>query len=177
MNVHLKGKNVQITDGIREYAEKRFQKLEKYFEKDFDVNATMSVEKDLHKIDVVILISGLVLKGEDKTRDMYTTIDNVVDKLERQIRKYKTRINRKGKQIDPKDEFVPLAEMQEFEEDLPKIVKTKSFPIKPMSNEEAILQMGLLGHSFFVFLNAETDDVNVIYRRNDGQYGLIEPEF
>lgn len=177
MKLHLKGKNVQVTDGIRDYAEKRFQKLEKYFEKDFDVNATMSVEGDLHKIDVVILISGLVLKGEDKTRDMYNSIDNVVDKLERQIRKYKTRINRKGKQIDPKDEFIPLAEMEEMDEDLPRIVKTKRFAIKPMSNEEAVLQMGLLGHSFFVFLNAETDEVNVIYKRNDGQYGLIEPEF
>jgi putative sigma-54 modulation protein len=92
MKVNLKGKNVQITDGIREYAEKRFQRLDKYFDKDFEVNATLSVEKDLHKIDVVLPLSGFVIKGEDKTRDMYNTIDNVIDKIERQIRKYKTRI-------------------------------------------------------------------------------------
>ncbi len=175
MRVNLKGKNVQITDGIKEYAEKRFQKLDKYFDKEFEVNATLSVEKDLHKIDVVLLFSGLVLKGEDKTRDMYTSIDNVIDKLERQIRKYKTRINRKGKQIDPKDEFIPTVEEDTL--DIPDIVKTKRFAIKPMSKEEAVLQMGLLDHSFFVFLNADSDEVNVIYRRNDGQYGLIEPDF
>lgn len=175
MKINLKGKNVQITDGIKDYAEKRFQKLDKYFDKDFEVNATLSVEKDLHKIDVVLLFSGLVLKGEDKTRDMYTSIDNVIDKLERQIRKYKTRINRKGKQIDPKDEYIPLVEEEAL--DIPDIVKTKRFAIKPMSKEEAVLQMGLLDHSFFVFLNADSDEVNVIYRRNDGQYGLIEPDF
>ena len=176
MTVNLKGKNVQMTDGLKEYAEKRFQRLEKYFDRDFEVNATFSVEKDLHKIDVVLLFSGLVLKGEDKTRDMYTSIDNVIDKLERQIRKYKTRINRKGKQIDPRDEFIPVIEEKEMEA-IPEIVKTKRFAVKPMSKEEAVLQMGLLDHSFFVFLNSESDQVNVIYRRNVGQYGLIEPNF
>ncbi|MDD4344012.1 MAG: ribosome-associated translation inhibitor RaiA [Eubacteriales bacterium] len=177
MRVNLKGKNVQITDGIKDYAEKRFQRLEKYFEKDFEVNATISVEKDLHKIDVVLPLSGFVIKGEDKTRDMYNTIDNVIDKLERQIRKYKTRINRKGKQVDPKDEYIPAVETTELEMEIPEIVKTKRFAVKPMSKEEAVLQMGLLDHSFFVFLNADTEEVNVIYRRNDGQYGLIEPDF
>lgn len=175
MRVNLKGKNVQITDGLKDYAEKRFQRLEKYFEKEFEVNATFSVERDLHKIDVVIPLSGFVIKGEDKTRDMYTSIDNVIDKLERQIRKYKTRVNRKGKQAEIKrDDTLPVEE-PEFE--IPEIVKTKRFAVKPMSKEEAVLQMSLLDHSFFVFLNPESDEINVIYRRNDGQIGLIEPDF
>lgn len=177
MKLNLKGKNIEITDGIKEYAEKRFQRLEKYFDKELEVNATLSVQGDLHKIDVIVPLSGFVIKGEEKTRDMYTTIDNVIDKIERQIRKYKTRINRKGRQIDPKDEFIPVTETKNLEDELPNIVRTKRFPVKPMCKEEAVLQMGLLGHSFFVFLNGDTDEVNVIYRRDDGQYGLIEPEF
>lgn len=175
MRVNLKGKNVQITDGLKDYAEKRFQRLEKYFEKEFEVNATFSVERDLHKIDVVIPLSGFVIKGEDKTRDMYTSIDNVIDKLERQIRKYKTRVNRKGKQTEAKGE--PSLPVEEPEYEIPEIVKTKRFAVKPMSKEEAVLQMSLLDHSFFVFLNPESDEVNVIYKRNDGQIGLIEPDF
>lgn len=176
MKLNLKGKNVQITDGIKEYAEKRFQKLDKYFDKEFEVNATLSVVKDIHKIDVILPLSGFVIKGEEKTRDMYTAIDSVVDKIERQIRKYKTRINRKGRLIDPKDQYVPATEEKDLEMEIPKIVKTKRFPVKPMNQEEAVLQIGLLDHSFFVFLNGDTNEVNVIYKRNDGQYGLIEPD-
>lgn len=176
MKLNLKGKNIEITDGIKEYAEKRFQKLDKYFDKEFEVNATLSVQKDMHKIDVILPLSGFVIKGEDRTRDMYSTIDNVVDKIERQIRKYKTRINRKGRLIDAKDQYVPVSEEKELDMGIPNIVKTKKFPVKPMNKEEAVLQFGLLDHSFFVFLNSETDEVNVLYKRNDGQYGLIEPD-
>lgn len=177
MKLNLKGINIDITQGIKDYTEKRFSKLNKYFDKELKINSTLSVERGVHKIEVTIPVEGFILRGEDKTRDMYSSIDNVVDKIERQIHKYKTRINRKGKAV--KVDLAPGIDtlLDEQEEEIPEIVKTKRFAVKPMTEEEAVLQMGLLDHSFFVFLNADTEEVNVIYKRRDGQYGLIEPEF
>ncbi|NPV42761.1 MAG: ribosome-associated translation inhibitor RaiA [Firmicutes bacterium] len=174
MRIIASGKNMEITQALKDYVEKRIGKVEKYFDNDIEAQVTMSVEKDRHIVEVTIPLNGMILRAEEETGDMYTSIDLVIEKLERQIHKYKTRINRKLR----KTAFLNTGiENSGKEEDEPKIVKTKRFAVKPMPVEEAILQMNLLGHDFFVFSNAETEEVNVLYRRKDGNYGLIEPEF
>jgi len=176
MKIIVKGKNVEVTPALREYVEKKVSKIQKYFEGELrEATVTLVVERELHRIEVTIPIDGYILRGEEETTDMYNSIDNVVDKLERQVRKYKTRINRKIKNLSVLD-LVPNGNTANDDQQEPKIVRTKHFALKPMPEEEAILQMDLLGHNFFVFLNAETDEVNVVYRRKDGNYGLIEPE-
>ncbi len=185
MDITVKGKNVEVTKSLREYAEKKVRKIERFFEGDtIDAQVTMSVEKGLHAVDVTLQVNGLLLRGEERTGDMYASVDGAVDKIERQIRKYKTRINRRLRQIGARlveAELAPQAgggggAAEEPVEEM-RIVRTKRFAIKPMSVEEAVMQMELLDHDFYVFSNAETDEVNVVYRRNDGNYGLIEPEF
>ncbi len=176
MRVNISGKNMEVTNALRNTTEKKLIKLEKYFQKDVDVNATLSVEKNRQIIEVTIPIAGAILRAEEWTNDMYTSIDKAVDALERQIRKHKTKLqkrNHNGKTI--RFENVPMFEEKDNHE--PKIVKTKKFAMKPMDEEEAVLQMELLGHSFFVFTNGKTDEINVVYKRKDGNYGLIEPEF
>ncbi|KJS19061.1 MAG: hypothetical protein VR72_20195 [Clostridiaceae bacterium BRH_c20a] len=177
MKIIVKGKNFEVTPALKEYVEKKVSKIEKYFEGELrEATVTLVVERELHRIEVTIPIDGYILRGEEETTDMYNSIDNVVDKLERQVRKYKTRINRKIKTLSVLD-LVPNGNFVPDEQQEPRVVRTKHFALKPMPEEEAILQMDLLGHNFFVFLNAETDEVNVVYRRKDGNYGLIEPEF
>jgi putative sigma-54 modulation protein len=176
MQINIRGKNMQITPALQEYAEKRLSKLEKFLNFEGEVQATLSVVKEDHIVDVTISIGGLLLRGEEATQDMYASIDLVVDKLERQIHKYKTKINRKLRQKGLKElneKYINRALAQEEEE--PRIVKTKRFVMKPMPLEEAVLQLNLLGHDFFVFTNAETEEINVLYKRKDGNYGLIEP--
>ena len=129
-----------------------------------EAQVTMSVEKDTHRIEVTIPVHGMILRGEESTNDMYASIDQVVDKLEKQIGKYKGRILKRGKAAD--GQWAPKEEQEELS--APEVVKTKRFAFKPMDVEEAILQMNLLGHSFFVFANAETEQVNVVYKRKDG---------
>ncbi|NMA01924.1 MAG: ribosome-associated translation inhibitor RaiA [Clostridia bacterium] len=178
MKILIKGKNVQVTPALREYVEKRIGKITRYFEGELkDATVTLVVEKDMQRVEVSIPLNGYILRGEEETMDMYTSIDNVVDKLERQVRKYKTRMNRKIKNLSIKDlapETNTVAVKEEVDE--PKVVKTKRFAVKPMHVDEAILQMELLGHNFFVFLDANTEEVNVLYKRKDGNYGLIEPD-
>ncbi|NLW23976.1 MAG: ribosome-associated translation inhibitor RaiA [Clostridia bacterium] len=176
MNIIVKGKNMSVTPALKEYVEKRIGKFEKYFEGGLrEAIVTLVVERELHRVEVTIPLNGYILRGEEETTDMYTSIDNVVEKLESQVRKYKTRINKQVKNLSVLD-LVPNNTTAKEEQAEPKIVRTKRFAVKPMAEEEAILQMELLGHSFFVFLNAETEEVNVIYKRKDGNYGLIEPE-
>lgn len=171
MRITVKAKNTQVTEPLTDYVEKRFAKLEKYFaDADLSSTVTLIVEKGLHRVEATIPMSRYILRAEDNSNDMYASIDGVVDKLERQIRKYKTKINRKGKVQAIND----LPQDSIAEED-GKIIKTKSFVVKPMDEEEAIMQMELLEHDFFVFLNADTNAINVIYKRKDGQYGLIQP--
>ena len=174
MKISVKAKNTQVTEPLTDYIEKRFARLEKYFvNTDMNATVTMIVEKGLHRVEATLPLNRYILRAEDKGMDMYASIDAVVDKLERQIHKYKTKINRKSKSQAIAD--VPMeAEAPAPAED-GKIIKTKSFVVKPMDEEEAIMQMELLGHDFFVFLNAETNAVNVVYKRNDEQYGLIQP--
>jgi len=175
MRIIVSGKNIEITNALRDYATKRISKVSKYFENDIEAQVTMSVEKDRHIVEVTIPINGIILRGEEETGDMYSSIDMVVEKLEKQIHKYKTRINRKLRRTALANAEMEFASKNDDEE--PKVVKTKRFAMKPMAVEEAILQMNLLGHDFFVFSNAETEEVNVVYKRRNGNYGLIEPEF
>ncbi len=171
MVVVVRGKNIEVTNALKEYVERKINKLEKYLELK-DAQVTLKVEKGTHRVEVTIPINGMILRGEEATEDMYASIDLVVDKLEKQINKYKTRLSKKLK-VDSKTPAP--AGQEEYEE--PVIKKTKRFAFKPMPIEEAVMQMNLLGHSFFVFSNSDTEEVNVVYKRHDGNYGLIEPEF
>lgn len=176
MKITVTGKNIEITDALKDTVNRKISKLEKYFNPDVEAQATLSVQKSRHIIEVTIPFDGVILRGEESTDDMYASIDKVLDKLEKQILKHKTRLGRRLRVNSLKTLDVKPGDMDE-EEYNPMVVKTKKFAIKPMPVEEAILQMDLLGHSFFVFLNADTEEVNVLYKRKDGKYGLIEPEF
>ncbi|MGU3471492.1 ribosome hibernation-promoting factor, HPF/YfiA family [Paenibacillus sp. D51F] len=180
MNYNIRGQNIQVTDAMREYVEKKLNRLEKYFDAPLntDSNVTMAVHKGRHGVEVTIPMTGVILRAEEKSPDMYASVDTVVDKLERQIRKYKTKVNRKFRQNESiktlfREDDVSSVQLQDPEDDL-EVVRMKKFQLKPMDVEEAILQMDMVGHSFYVFSNIETKEVNVVYRRNDGKYGLIE---
>jgi len=177
MKITISGKNMDITDALRDVTEKKLGKLEKYFYEDVSVNVTLSVEKNRHIIEVTIPFSGAIIRAEESSDDMYQSIDKVIDVLERQIRKHKTKLQKKNKGLET-IRFENIQALPPEDDDKePKIVKTKRFAMKPMDAEEAVLQMELLRHSFYVFRNAETDEVNIVYKRKDGNYGLIEPEF
>ena len=175
MRYIISGKNIDITPGLRDAAESKLGKLERYFSPDTEVHVTMSVEKGRQKIEVTIPVKGTMIRAEQDSSDMYVSIDLVEEIIERQIKKYKTKIvDKKQSALSFSDAF--LQEEAEQEE-VVNIVKTKRFAMKPMDPEEACIQMELLGHNFFVFLNAETEQVNVVYKRKANSYGLIEPEF
>jgi len=174
MKYQFKGKNIQVTDSLKEYIEKRLNKLNKYFYNEPEAIVTLIVEKERQRIEVTMPLNGFILRGEEESTDMYTSVDLVVDKLEKQIAKYKARFDKKRK-VSIKD--LPTGSTEfELNEDEPVVVKTKRFDFKPMPVEEAIMQMNLLGHNFFVFLNDQTEKINVVYRRKHGNFGLIEPE-
>jgi len=183
MKYNIRGENIEVTTPIREYVEKKIDKLNRYFDTPptSDVHVNLSVYNEEQQIEVTIPMTDLLLRAEEHHADLYAAIDLVVDKLERQIRKYKTKVNRKFRQKGAaKHVFAELEKeaqdiAEEEESDEIEIVRTKRFNLKPMDSEEAILQVDMLGHSFFVFTNAETNDTNVVYKRKDGKYGLIEP--
>ncbi|SES80775.1 ribosome hibernation-promoting factor, HPF/YfiA family [Anaerobranca gottschalkii] len=178
MKIITRGKNIPVTEGLRQHVEKRIGKLEKYFDENTEAQVTLSVTKDSHIVEVTVLLNGgLLLRAEEESQDMYASIDMVIEKLERQTRKYKTRVNRKARQESIKDFMGDSTIKVEEDLDEPKVVRVKKFNMKPMVVDEAILQMDLLGHDFFVFVNGETDDINVVYRRKNGDYGLIEPQY
>lgn len=178
MRITISGKNVEVTNGLRSAIEKKFSKLERYFNPDVTAHATLSVENYRKMVEVTIPFGGAILRGEESNTDMYAAIDLVADKMERQVRKQKTKLERRKYGESLRFQSIPDFEgKEENEEKEAAIVKTKRFAIKPMSDEEAVLQMELLAHSFFVFQNAESNEVNVVYKRKDGNYGLIEPEF
>lgn len=175
MKFVITGKNINVTPGLKAAVEEKLGKLEKFFSPDITVYVTLSVQKDVQKIEVTIPVKGNVIRSEEQSTDMYVSIDLVEEIIERQMKKYKHKLIAKNQSIDA---FAPAYLEEEYEEpDTVKIVKTKRFGIKPMDPEEACVQMELLGHSFYVFSNAETEEVNVVYKRKDGTYGLIEPEF
>lgn len=173
MNIIIKGRKIEITDAIKEKINKKLGKLNKFFDEETRADVTLRVEKDRQIIEVTIFSNGIIYRAEYSDSDMYVAIDNIVDVIEGQIRKNKTRLEKriKTQAFAPENFESPEPEQDEY-----KIVKRKAFSFKPMGVEEAILQMNLLGHEFFAFLNAETDEMAVVYRRKDGNYGLIEQE-
>ena len=176
MRITITGRNIDLTEGIKEAVEDKLSKLEKYFKPDTDVYVTLSVEKERQKIEVTIPTKGHVIRSEQVSNDMYVSIDLVEEVIERQLKKYRTRITSKKLAAAEsfKQEFIE-ADIEEDDEDV-KIVRTKRFGMKPMYPEDACIQMELTGHDFFVFRNAETDEVNVVYKRKANTYGIIEPE-
>ncbi|MGY3765297.1 ribosome hibernation-promoting factor, HPF/YfiA family [Vagococcus vulneris] len=177
---NVRGENIEVTQAIRDYVEKKISKIEKYFTDvpDSTVHVNLKVYSDkTAKVEVTIPLPYLVLRAEETSPDLYASVDLVVDKLERQIRKYKTKINRKSRQsseaIAPATIFEVETETATIEPDL-EIVRTKRLSLKPMDSEEAVLQMNMLGHNFFIFEDAETNGISIVYKRKDGKYGLIE---
>lgn len=186
MNFIISGKNINVTAGLKDTIEQKLGKLERYFTPETEIHVTLSVEKDRQKIEVTIPVKGGIIRSEQTSTDMYVSIDLVEEVIERQLRKYKNKLVAKsqGHPIASSDgnsnfkkEFLEDSLDDDVSDDEIKIVKTKRFGIKPMYPEDACIQMDLIGHSFFVFCNAETDEVNVVYKRKDGSFGLIEPEF
>lgn len=174
MRVTVSGKNISVRPSIREYIEGKLGKFDKYFKSDVDIKVTLGVEKDRQTVEITMpLKHGVTFRAEETSEDMYSSIDMVMDKLTKQMRKHKTKIERRYH----KHESIKVADIPVYEEEIEesKIVRTKSFPIKPMDPEEAVLQMEMLNHGFFVFTNCDTEEVNVVYIRKDGNYGLIEP--
>ena len=175
MQFIIRGKNLEVSDNLRQAVEDKLGKLEKYFTEDTKVHVTLSVEKERQKVEVTIPVKGSIIRSEQVSNDMYVSIDLVEEVIERQLRKYKTKIiNKKQGSGSFKQEFIDQDFSLENEEIV--ISRDKKFDIKPMYPEDACVQMELLGHSFFVFNNAETDEINVVYKRKGGTYGLIEPD-
>ena len=174
MKFTIVGKNINVTEGLRLAVEDKIGKLEKYFTPDTEVHVTLSVEKERQKIEVTIPVKGNIIRSEQVSNDMYVSIDLVEEIIERQLKKYKTRIIDKHQDGSSfKQDFL---ENDYVDDEEIKIVRTKRFDIKPMYPEDACVQMELLGHNFFVFVNAETDQVSVVYKRKGGTYGLIEAD-
>ena len=176
MKFIISGKNITVTEGLKTAVQDKLSKLERYFTPDTEVVVTLSVEKERQKIEVTIPVKGNIIRSEQVSNDMYVSIDLVEEIIERQLRKYKTKIINKKQNVET---FQPEFIEKDYEDDTNeiKIIRTKKFGFKPMYPEDACVQMELLGHNFFVFYNAETEQVNVVYKRKGNTYGLIEPEF
>ena len=179
MQLQVKGKNVEVTDSIRQYAEEKLGKLGRQLADPTRVELELALEKNPsisanHVAEATIWTKGPVLRAREANVDMKASIDQLVDKLERQVKRYKAKRRARRSVVAPVGEVIPDDAVPVDGE--PEILKTKRFPVKPMSPEEAVLQLELVGHDFFVFRNGESLDVNVVYRRKDGSYGLIEPE-
>ena len=175
MKFIISGKNITVTEGLKTAVQDKLSKLERYFTPDTEVVVTLSVEKERQKIEVTIPVKGNIIRSEQVSNDMYVSIDLVEEVIERQLRKYKNKIVDK-QQAAANFQKAYLDKDYDEDEEV-KIIRTKKFGIKPMYPEDACVQMGLLGHNFFVFYNAETEQVNVVYKRKGNTYGLIEPEF
>ncbi len=175
MRYTITGRNINVTPGLKDAVVEKIGKLERYFNQDTEAIVTLSVEKERQKIEVTIPVKGTIIRAEQESNDMYVSIDLVEEIIERQLKKYKNKI------VDKKQAAIAFSDLFINEEYNPadevEIVKVKKFAMKPMDPEEACVQMELLGHSFYVFLNSETDQVNVVYKRKGNTYGLIEPEF
>lgn len=174
MNFIISGKNIDVTEGLKSAVQDKLSKLERYFTPETDIIVTMSVEKDRQKIEVTIPVKGNIIRSEQTSNDMYVSIDLVEEVIERQLRKYKRKITDKHQEGGNFQKA--FIENDYVEDEEVRIIRTKRFGMKPMYPEDACVQMELLGHNFFVFRNAETDEVNVVYKRKGNTYGLIEPE-
>lgn len=175
MRITITGRNIELTEGIKSAVEDKLGKLEKYFTPETDVYVTLSVEKERQKIEVTIPVKGHIIRSEQVSNDMYVSIDLVEEVIERQLKRYRTKLIAKQQNaiVNFNQEYIDGADDNDEEV---RIVRTKRFGVKPMYPEDACVQMELSGHDFFVFRNAETDEVNVVYRRKGNTYGLIEPE-
>lgn len=180
LDFNIRGENIEVTPAIREHIEKKVEKIERYFSE--DINATAHVNLKVYsdkqtKVEITIPMKNLTLRAEERHADMYAAIDLIVDKLERQIRKHKTKVNRKFREREGAGVYFAATEAATAEttsDEEYEVVRTKQFDLKPMDEEEAILQMNLLGHDFFIYTDAETDGTNIVYKRKNGKYGLIE---
>ena len=175
MRFVIVGRNIEVTDGLKEAVEEKLGKLDRFFAPDTEVKVTLSVEKERQKIEVTIPVKGSIIRSEQVSNDMYVSIDLVEEVIERQLKKYKNKL------IDKQQDAAAFAQEyidKEYVDDDAdvKIIRTKRFDVKPMDPEEACVQMELLGHNFYVFFNSETEEVNVVYKRKGNTYGLIEPE-
>lgn len=175
MRYVITGRNMDVTEGLRNAVYEKIGKLERYFSADTEVHVTLSVEKDRQKIEVTIPVKGNVIRSEQTSSDMYVSIDLVEEIIERQLKKYKNRIIDKKQSAASyfSEEYI---ENEYDEDDSIKIIRTKHIDMKPMTPEEACIQMELIGHNFFVFVNGNTGETNVVYKRKNNTYGLIEPE-
>ena len=177
MNFIISGKNIEVTPGLKDSVTNKLGKLERYFTPDTEIIVTLSVERDRQKIEVTIPVKGDIIRSEQTSTDMYVSIDLVEEVIERQLRKYKNKLIARHQEGGTfKQEFFEEEPAIDSNDEI-QIVRTKKFGIKPMFPEDACVQMELLGHDFFVFSNAETEEVNVVYKRKNGTFGLIEPEF
>ncbi|MBI2902970.1 MAG: ribosome-associated translation inhibitor RaiA [Candidatus Methylomirabilis oxyfera] len=179
MQITVTGRNLEITEALRRYAEEKVARLQKFVDQIASAHVILLIEKYRQIAEVTLRVRDLTIRGEESSDDLYCAIDLVADKIERQILRYKGKIighsGRSSGRARARDETSPT-EAELLSEDGPRIVKTKRFAVKPLSPDEAALHMNLLGHNFFVFRNADTQEVNVLYRRRDGNYGLIEPQ-
>ena len=184
-NFNVRGENIEVTPALRTYVENKVSKIEKYFDEvpEANVHVNLKVYSDRQgKAEVTIPLPNLVLRAEETSPDLYGSIDLVSDKLERQMRKYLTKVNRQFRRTNNQEDFQPVnpelleGDKEDDTDSNLSIVRTKRFDLKPMNAEEAVLQMEMLGHDFFVFLDGETDSTNIVYKRDDGDYGLIETE-
>ena len=176
MQYTFNGKNIDVTNGMKNAVYEKIGKLERYFTPDTEVHVTMAVERNLHKIEITIPVKGNILRAEEQSEDMYSSIDLVQDVLERQVKKYRSKLSglRSAREGDKSHQIIPDSDI---DDENVKIDRVKKFAVKPMDPEEACIQMDLLGHNFYVFRNSDTNEVNVVYRRHGDSYGLIEPEF
>ena len=177
MKFIISGRNIDITDGLRSAVEDKLEKLEKFFTDDTEIHVTLSVEKERQKIEVTIPVKGNIIRSEQVSNDMYVSIDLVEEIIERQLRKYRKKIIDKKQNAGTFQQAFMEKDFEDENTNEIKIIRTKKFGFKPMYPEDACVQMELLGHNFFVFLNAETEEVNVVYKRKGNTYGLIEPDF
>ena len=176
MKVNISSKNFSASEHLKETIESKFEKLGKYFSKDIEANVTLATEKGRQKIEATINAKGTIFRAEEATNDMYTGVDKIVDKLSTQMSRFKTKLQRKHK--DHKEfVFSDLPETAGAEPNEAQIVRRKNFDLMPMSPDEAVMQMELLEHTFYIFMNMESESVAVVYKRKDGSYGLLEPNY
>jgi putative sigma-54 modulation protein len=176
MKIAIRGKNIEITEGFRDYVEKKLGKLTRYFEQVQEAQVTALTGRGGYVVEVTVPLNSFILRAEELSNEnLYAAVDLVVEKLEKQIQKHRTRLYKRFRNQGLKNLITTMGD--ENAAGVPSIVRTKRFPIKPMPVEEALLQMSMLGHDFYVFSNAETEQVNVLYRRKDGNFGLIEPDY
>lgn len=175
MRVIITGKGMEVSDYLKDMVTKKVMKLRRYFGEDTEAHITMSIQKSRHIVEVTIPFDGVVLRGEEATGDMYASVDGVLEKLEKQIHRHRTALKRRLREGAFSNEGYEYGS-EAPDERTSKIVRTKKFVVKPMDLEEAQMQMELLGHEFFVFRNDKTNEINVLYKRLDGDLGLIEPD-